>query len=150
MPPFGMIKPGVQPLAPLLTLGQMLAEEAAGDHVTTVGQGLDRDADEAGDLLGLREIMFGGLGERSAFERDDALIALARAVAARRRLIEGDRQIALAEQREQRRLDRCLGQLVGIEAQIAAHLAALVVDDEQVDDAALGLRLQASAGPRHA
>ena len=80
MLPFGMIEPRVQPLAPLLALGQMLDEQAAGD-VAAVGRRAHRDADEAGDLLGLGEIMLGRLGERAAFERDDALIALARTLA---------------------------------------------------------------------
>ena len=108
MLPFGMIEPGVQPLAPLLALGQVLEEQAARD-VAPVGPLRDADADQARDLLGLDEIALRRLGQRVAVERDDALIALAR-----RRQVEGDRQIALAEQREQRRLGRRLGQPIGI------------------------------------
>src|SRR4051812_19316952 len=89
MLPFGMIEPRVQPLAPLLALGEVLEEDAAGDLAAIV----DRDPDQARNLLGLDEIMLHRLGEAGAFERDDALIALLR-----ERLIEGDREIGLAEQ----------------------------------------------------
>jgi hypothetical protein len=51
------------------------------------------DSDKAGYLFGVGEIAFRRLGQRSAFQRNDALIAFARY-----RLIEGDRQIALAEE----------------------------------------------------
>ena len=71
------------------------------------------------------------------FQRHDALITLAV-----RRLIEGDRQITLAEQRLQRRHHRNVSQLLRIEPDVATKLASPVVADEQVDDAAFGLRLQ--------
>ncbi len=87
--------------------------------------------------------MLDRLGEAAALERHDPLIALAG-----QRLIEGDREIALAEQGEERRQARLLGEPLGIEADIAAQLAAAIIGDEQVDDAGLGLRLQASAGRR--
>ena len=72
-----------------------------------------------------------------ALQRHDALVALVG-----RRLVEGDRQIALAEQREQRRVRPGLGQPLGIVADIAAQLAAEIVAHQQVDDAVLGLRLE--------
>ena len=73
MLPFGMVEPGVQPLAPLLALGQMLEQDAAGDMAVVV----DREPDQARDLLGLAEEMLDRLGEAVAFQRHDALIALA-------------------------------------------------------------------------
>jgi hypothetical protein len=96
-----------------------------------------RKPDKARDLLGLAEVAFRRLAERSAFQRHDALIAFAG-----RRLIEGDRQIPFSEQGEQRRIYRRLRQPLGVVPHIAAHLAAAIVAHQQVDDAALGLRLQ--------
>ncbi len=97
----------------------------------------DREPHQARDLLGLGEEMLDRLGEVAALERHDPLIALVR-----HRLVEGDREIALAEQAEQRRLAGLLGEPFGVEADIAAQLAAAIVGDQEVDDAALGARLQ--------
>ena len=58
------------------------------------------------------------------------------------RLVEGDREIALAEQLLQRRLFGKLGQPLGVVADVAAQLAAEIIADHQVDRPALGLRLQ--------
>jgi hypothetical protein len=55
------------------------------------------------------------LGQRRSVQRHDALIALAG-----RRLVEGDRQIALAEQAEQGRIAADFRQPFGIELGIAA------------------------------
>ncbi len=81
--------------------------------------------------------MLGRFGEARALQRHDALIALAG-----RRQVEGDGEEALAEQAEQARIVADLGEPFGIIFGIAAHRAALVVDDEQRDDALLGLCLQ--------
>ena len=81
MLPFGMVEPRVQPLAPLLALGQMLEQDAAGDMAGIV----DREPDQARDLLGLAEEMLCAASARLlAFERNDALIALARSSPGRR------------------------------------------------------------------
>jgi hypothetical protein len=81
MLPFRMVEPGVQALAALLALGKVLEQDPAGDMSGIV----DREPDQARDLLGLAEEMLGRLGEAGAFERDDALVALLGG-----RLIEGD------------------------------------------------------------
>ena len=135
MRPFGMVEPRMQPLAALLALGQMLEQHAAGDPAAVALFG--RQADEARDLLGLGEIALRRLGQAVALQRDDPLVALVG-----RRLVEGDRQIALAEQGEQRRVRPSVGQPLGIVADIAAQLAAEIIAHQQVDDAALGLRLE--------
>ena len=57
MVPFRMIEPGVQPLAPLLPFRQMLEEEAAGDPALRI----EREPDQARNLLGLDEEMLGRL-----------------------------------------------------------------------------------------
>ena len=139
MVPFRVIEPGVQPLAPLLPFRQMLEEEAAGDAAA----GVEREPDQARNLLGLDEEMLGRLGQAAAFQRHDPLVALAG-----QSLIEGDRQIALAEQGEERGLARLLGEPLGIEADIAAQLAVPIIADEQVDDAALGLGLEGELAAR--
>ena len=94
MLPLGMVEPGVEALAALLAFGQMLEQDAAGDVAGIV----DREPHQARYLLRLAEEMLRGLGEAFALERDDALVALAG-----HRLVEGDGEIALAEQGEQRR-----------------------------------------------
>src|SRR3546814_20311373 len=78
-------------LCPYTTLfrSQMLDEDAAGDMAGFV----DGEAPEARYLLGLAEEALRGLGERIALQRHDALVALAA-----HRVIEGDGEIALAEQ----------------------------------------------------
>ncbi len=132
--PFGMIEARVQPLAPLLALGQMLQQQAARDHA--ICGACHADPHQAGYLLGLGEIGLRRLTQARPLQRHDALIALAD-----RGEIEGDGEITLAEQREQRRIGRQFGQAIGIVADIAAHLAAAIIDHEQIDRAALGLRL---------
>ena len=99
MRPVGMVEPRVQPLAALLALGQMLEQQAAGDPVAVALLG--REPDQARDLLRLREIALRRLAEVLALERHDALVALVGD-----RLVEGDREIALAEQLLERRLGR--------------------------------------------
>ncbi len=106
MLPFGMVELDVQPLAAFLALGQVLEEQAARDGAA-VGPLADPDAQQAGNLLRLDEIALGGGRQRIAVERHDALIAFAG-----HRQVEGDRQIALAEQCEQRRIGGQLGQPV--------------------------------------
>src|SRR3546814_1305241 len=63
-------------------------------------------------------------------------------------LFRSDRQITLAEQAEQRRIGAKLDQPVGVELGIAAHLAALVIGDQQADDAIFRLRLERELPPR--
>ncbi len=135
MLPFGVVEPRVDTVAPLLALGQMLEEEAAGD-APAVGAAADAEADDAGDLLRLEEIALRRPGDRIAVERDDALVALAR-----RRLVEGDGQIALVEQGTERRIPAQRREPAGIVLHIAAQRAALVVAHQQADDPALRLRL---------
>ncbi len=89
-----------------------------------------------GNLLRLAEVILRRLGQRAALERHDALIALLR-----QRLVEGDGEIALAEQSGEVAMARKLAEPVGVEADIAPQLAAAIVADEQIDDPALGLRL---------
>src|SRR3546814_17764055 len=81
--------------------------------------------------------MFGGFADGRAFERNNALIALAAD-----RLVEGDREEPLAEQGEERRVGPGRGQTFGIEPKIAAQFAATVIAYEQFDRSAAGLRLQ--------
>ena len=76
MLPFGMVEPRVQPLAPVLALGQMLEEQPARD-VPPVRIAPHAEADQRRDLLGLDEIALRRLRQRLAVERHDALIALA-------------------------------------------------------------------------
>src|SRR4051812_43961208 len=91
-----MVEPCVQPLPPLLAFGQMLEQQSTrGPFVAAL---LGRQADEAWDLLRLREIALSRIAEALALERHDALVTLLR-----NRLIEGDGEIALAEHLRQRR-----------------------------------------------
>src|SRR3546814_4561290 len=92
MRPFGMIVPDVQPVASDLPFRQMLKQQPARD-APRLGIVTRREPDQARDLLRLPEIMLGGIADRCALERHDALIALAAC-----RLVEGDRQESLAEQ----------------------------------------------------
>ena len=126
----------MQPLAPHLA-GREMLEQHAGADTALAGIVAHGDVQQARHLLRLGEIMLRGLGQPRAFQRHDALIALAG-----HRLIEGDGEIALAKQAEQARVFAKLGEPVRIELRIAAHGARLVVGDEQRDDALLGLRLQ--------
>ena len=135
MLPFGMIEPGVEPLAPVLALGQMLEKQPARDGMSRP-VAADADADEGGNLFGLDEIAFDRLRQRLAVERNDPLIAPAAGLE-----VEGDRQIALAEQREERRLLGGPRQLVGVILDVAAQRAAAVVAHEKLDDAVLGAGL---------
>ena len=135
MRPIRMVEPRVQPVAPLLAFGQMLEQQPArAPAVVALVRG---QPNQARDLLGLGEIALRRLGQAVALQRHDPLVALVG-----RRLVEGDRQIALAEQSEQRWLRARLGQPLGIVADIAAQLAAEIIADQQVDDAVLGLRLE--------
>ena len=96
MRPVGMVEPRVQPLAPLFALRQMLEQQPAREPMPAAL--LRREPDQARDLLGLGEIALRRIAEVLALERDDALVALLG-----ERLVEGDREIALAEQLLQRR-----------------------------------------------
>ena len=125
MRPVGMVEPGVQPLAPFLALRQMLEQQAA--RLPVVAALLGREPHQARDLLRLREIALRRLAEVLALQRDDPLVALVG-----HRLVERDRQIALAEQLLQ--LARpALRQPLGIVADVAAQLAAAIVAHQQVD-----------------
>src|SRR3546814_3912349 len=64
----------------------MLKQQPARD-APRLGIVTRREPDQARDLLRLPEIMLGGIADRCALERHDALIALAAC-----RLVEGDRQ----------------------------------------------------------
>ena len=136
MIPLGMVQLGMQALAPLLALGKVLDQQAAGDTASRIVLAHPR-AHQRRNLFGLVEIALRRLGQRFAVQRDDPLIALAS-----RRQIEGDRQIPLPEQRRQRRFVRRLRQPIGIELHIAAQFAAAIVAHQQADDALLCLRLQ--------
>ncbi len=70
-----MIEPGVESIAAVLALGQMLEEQAARD-MPAIGRARDTDADQRRNLLRLDEIILRRLGERRSVERHDALIAL--------------------------------------------------------------------------
>jgi hypothetical protein len=109
----------------------MLDQESARDMAGVV----HRKADQARDLLRLAEEILRGIGQRMAFERDDTLVPLPG------ELVEGDRQITLAEQGLERRNRGHIMEPVGVEAHIAAKLALAEIADQQVDDSALGLRL---------
>src|SRR3954454_15798948 len=135
MRPVGMIEARMQPVAPFLAFRQMLEQQPARGPVAVAF--LRRQPDEAGDLLGLREITLRRLAEVAAFTWHDALVALVGD-----RLVEGDRQKALAEQLLERRVGRSRGKLLRIMADVAAQLAAEIVADEQVHDPAPGLCLQ--------
>ena len=113
--PFGMVELGVEPLAAVLALRQMLDEQPAGD--AAAARLAHAQPDHRRDLFGLDEIALRRLGQAVAVERNDALIAFVAA-----RLIEGDRQIAGAEQREQAGIGARLGQLVLVELDIAPQL----------------------------
>src|SRR6185503_1294745 len=89
--PIGMIEPRVQPLAPLLALRQVLKQQSPGEPMAAA---LFRgETHQARDLLGLGEITLRGVAEVLALERHDALVSFVR-----HRLVEGDREIAVAEQ----------------------------------------------------
>src|SRR5690348_9776996 len=130
-----MIKPRVQPLAPLLSFRQMLEQQAACEPMLPALLG--GEPHQARDLLGLREIALRRVAEVLSLERHDALIALVR-----QRLVEGDREIAIAEQLLEARLGARLRQPLRIVADIAAQSAAEIVADHEVDDPALRLRLK--------
>ena len=61
MLPSGMVEPGVQPVTPLLALGEVLEQQPA--RLAPVGITTDRNPDEAGNLLGLRKIALRGFSE---------------------------------------------------------------------------------------
>src|SRR3546814_955636 len=105
----------------------MLEQQPAGEaaRLGIVARG---KLDQARYLLGLLEIMLGRLADRRAFERHNALIAFGGG-----RLVEGDREEAFAEQREQGRVGSGLGQPLGIEFEITAQLTAAIIADEQLD-----------------
>src|SRR4051812_11145809 len=86
MRPIRVVEPSVQPLAPVLALGQVLEQEATGVPVALPL--LRRKADQARNLLGLREIVLCGIRKVLALQRDDALISFVGD-----RLVEGDREI---------------------------------------------------------
>jgi hypothetical protein len=95
-----------------------------------------------GYLLGLAEVALRRFAEVCAFKRHDALITLAGG-----RLVKGDGEIALAEQGVESRQVRQLDEPILVETDVAAQLPAAIVADEQVDDAAFGLRLMVSWPP---
>ncbi len=137
--PVGMIVADMQALAAHFALGQVLEQqtgsEAAAAAAIRAGTVAHGDLTEAGDLLGLGEIQLRRGAQPRAFQRHDALKALAG-----RRHVEGDGQEALAEQAEERRRVAQLGEPIGVILRIAAHGAGLVVGDEQRDHALLGAR----------
>src|SRR3546814_5758412 len=69
MLPFGMVEPGMKPLAPFLALGQMLEEQPA--RAAPVRPALHPQAHQRRDLFGLDEIALHGIGQRVAVERHD-------------------------------------------------------------------------------
>ena len=74
--PFGMIELGMQPLAPLLALGEMLKQQAARD-MPSVRVLRHADPHQRRDLLGLDEIALRRIRQPLTVERDDPLIPLA-------------------------------------------------------------------------
>ena len=80
----------MQPLAPFLAFGQMLEQQPS--RAPSFGPLFRCQPNDARDLLGLGEEALRRLGEALAFQRHDPLIALVA-----HRMIEGDREIALAE-----------------------------------------------------
>src|SRR5205085_10948676 len=107
MLPFRIVEPGMEPIPPLLALGQMLDENPAGD----VAGAVDREANDARKLLGLYEIILRGLGERTPFQGHDALVAFLG-----HRMVEGDGEIALAEQSGEVAVARDGGEALFVEA----------------------------------
>src|SRR5512139_1830107 len=101
MRPFRMVEPGVEPFATLLPFREVLEHEAAGHPAPLVLR--YGKADDRGNLLRLGEIALGSLRQPVPFQRDDSLVALLG-----RRLIESDRQVALAKQAEERRIGTSL------------------------------------------
>jgi hypothetical protein len=130
MRPVGMVEPGVEPVAALLALGQMLEQQSSRDSSPSRFSAASRT------MLGICSDWAKKLSAASArlspVERDDPLIALVHP-----RMVEGDRQIAFAEQGEERRARPRLRQPRRIVADIAAKLAAQIVADQKVDRPAL-------------
>src|SRR5690348_8320934 len=93
---------------------------------------LGPEPNQARALLRLREIALRRFGEVLALQRNDALIAFVR-----HRLVEGDREIALAEQLLQRRFRGRFREPLGVVPDIAAQLAAEIIAHQEVDDPAL-------------
>src|SRR5690606_7055142 len=131
--PFRMIGPRVNAVAVLFGVGQVLDEQSARN--TGLGPDANGGPDQRRNLLALREISFDRLGERFAFERHDALIALVGD-------LESDREMALAEKRRKRGVGAHRGKPLGIVLDVSAKLTVAIVADEQLDHSALGLRLQ--------
>ena len=98
--------------------------------------GLHRYSHQRGHLFGLNEIGLARLAKRLPFQRHDPLIA-----AAAFRDVEGNRQIAFAEQRGERGIGAQPGQGFPVEFGIPAHRALPVIAYQQADGAGLGLRL---------
>src|SRR6185369_12009869 len=105
--PVWMIEPRVQPFTPLFALRQMLEQQTAGEPMLTALLGCQ--SDKARYLLGLRKIALRSLAEVLPLQRNDALVALLR-----HRLVEGDREIALAEQVRECRFDRQVRQALRV------------------------------------
>src|SRR6185369_12314769 len=98
---------------------------------------LRRESDDARDLLGLGEEALRGMREAVALQRHDALIALVS-----HRMVEGDREIALAEQRKERRARPHVREPLAVEAYVSAKVAGQIIADEQLDRARLCLGLE--------
>ena len=130
-----MVEPRVQSVAPFLSLRQMLEQKASRGPMPLALHG--GEPDQARDLLGLGEIALRRLAEILALQRHDPLITFVR-----HRLVEGDRQISVAEQLLQRRLRGHAGEPLRVMAHVTAQLPPEIVADEKVDDPAIGLRLQ--------
>jgi hypothetical protein len=112
MLPFRMVELRVQAFASFFARGQMLHQHPCRAHARFVRA--YRAADQRGHLFGLVEIALAGFGEAVPFERDDTLIPPL--VAGK---VESDREIALAEQREERGVRAQFGKLGRVEIDIA-------------------------------
>merc|ERR1739841_34262 len=122
--PFRVIQPDMEAFASFLAIGKVLYEQTRCG--ASIRSRRDRHADERWDLFGLDEIALAGIRQTIAFERHDALIPAPLA-----RQIEGQRQIAFPEQRMKRWVRTQLGQAIGVEIDIAAQIAVLVVASEK-------------------
>ena len=132
--PFGMVELGVEALAAFLAFGKVLHQQARCTHLLAIRTHCRPD--QRGHLLGLVEIALARLGQAVTLERNDALVATLAACK-----VEGDRKVALAEQREERGICTKLCQQRVVVLHVAAQFPALVVAHEQAHRAGFGLRL---------
>ena len=100
----------------------MLQENAAGE--TAASLDADGGTDQGRHLLTLFEVGFDRLREGLALQRHDALVALVRFGD-----VEGDRQVSLAEQLEERRVRSNQREAFDVVFDVATQFAVAVVAD---------------------